>query len=793
MAPRPRFRFPFPEKTACPLRWMLLAAGVAIWPALAVAHEATVCSQDGAVPQGYVPPPVSNGSISLQVDYQGCQFHHTYVKLVPEILWAGRRYGPPKDQLVSFGHFEQTLTAGGRTCGKPTRWQQTLDTDSGLVRCRCDYGDALRVETTVFVPLDQDLVAVHKRLVPGSAAPRSARIDFTYHFSAPGKKDVTPRRVAMREPKAGAAGIEIPYALDGYQACEGMIGLSADGPVTPQIDRQTFCLSAELALDAARPAEITYYLLFADSLDGKDYTARMARMKSLVAAQGYEGLLAAHRAQWARYWADSYVRLPAAERMERAYYTSQYHLRINTTRWSIPVGLFNTHWAGHYFAWDEMFGFLGLASSNHLAISQRVPDFRHQILPVALKRMRHYRMGESYGARYSWQDLEDGGEGTSPGFWQDHVFPMGNVAVSAWYQYLYTGDLKYLEAKSYPIIKECATFYQRNMIYAAPNGQLIFGLCTDLERLGPARLNPFLTSCSAIFSLETAARAAGLLKVDADRAEQWKTIAARLRESLPNDGRQYVPSSPPLELAVVPARAADAAEKDSAGWRNVRPQPGRPEVSVAVLGGLFPYPLFGSDNALQKNAAYWYIGQGSIAGNMYPVGKSICAWYGGWMACALVALGDRDKPAEILSRVADDAGLFHELFEINEPGVAVMHPWFSTGEGNYVYAVNQMLLACREEQIRIAPAVPEAWRDFAFKLPCFGNLLATVAAKDGRLVELTFTPGDPSAMLTRTVIVPQRLLDPQAVSRAAVSSTAVRDGCLRLEVKIQGPTAVLGR
>lgn len=773
----------------------LVPCGLAMFvvPGMAAAHEATVTDQQGAVPDGYVPPPVSNGNLSLPVDYQGGVGQPARGKktLIPmEIVWAGRRYGPPKDRLASFGRFEQELSAGKQQFDKPTSWQQTLNTDAGLVRCRCDYGDAVQVETTVFVPLDQDIVVVHKRLLAKSGGPQSVRIQFKYQFSEPGKDNVPPRRVAMGESKTGTATIDIPYDLDGHQACSGAICLAADGPVSPQIDRQTFRLAADMVLNAEKPAEITFYLMAADSLDGKDYAARLARMKSLVAQQSYAGLLAAHQALWARHWSESYVRLPV-ERMEKAYYTSQYHLRINATRWSIPVGLFNTHWAGHFFAWDEMFGFLALASSNHLAVSQRVPDFRHQILPVAMKRMRHYRMGESYGARYVWQDLEDGAEGTSPGFWQDHVFHMGNVAVSAWYQYLYTGDLKYLEAKSYPIIKECATFYQRNMVYAAPNGQLIFGLCTDLERLGPARLNPFLTSCSAIFSLEAAARAAGLLNVDADRAAQWKAMAAKLRESLPNDGQQYIPSSRPLDLAETPADALP--EQDSAGWKNIRARPGQREVSVAVLGGLFPYPLFGPENALQKNAAYWYVGQGNIAGNMYPVGKSVCAWYGGWMACALVALGDREKPAEILSRVADDAGHFHELFEINEPGVAVMHPWFSTGEGNYVYAVNQMLLHCRDDEIRIAPSVPAAWQDFAYKLPCFGNLLAAVAVKNGRLSELGLTPGDRSTTLKRTIMVPERLLDPQSLNRTAVTSIARRDGCWCLNVTVHGPTRLLDR
>lgn len=60
--------------------------------------------------------------------------------------------------------------------------------------------------------------------------------------------------------------------------------------------------------------------------------------------------------------------------------------------------------------------------------------------------------------------------------------------------------------------------------YAAKSGdKLIIGKCTDIERLGPAVENPFLTSCGAIYNFEIAARAADILGIDAE-------YAAKLRE-----------------------------------------------------------------------------------------------------------------------------------------------------------------------------------------------------------------------------------------------------------------------
>lgn len=743
---------------------ILVALGGPIWLASAgeeSAYQATVSSPDGSLPRGYVPPVLGNGSLCLQVDYQGCQVQRPYAKMIPGILWAGRRYGVPGALLVPFGRFEQVLSFAGQTYKEPSSWTQTLNAKEGLTAGECEYGDRLTVETTAFVHLDKNMVAIRKRFLSKDQAAQTVRMEFKYQFSPPGDANIPPRRMKMR-PKCNAdsASIDIPFQLDGHRECEGAVSLLADGPVKARIGKASFILTADLAVDAAHPKEIMFYLLFADSLDGKDYPARLTQMKSQVETQRFAGLLESHRQAWARYWDESYVRLPDV-RMERAYNISQYHLRTNATQWSFPVALFNTHWAGKFFGWDETFIHLAMASSNHLAISQRVPDFRYATLNKAVERVSHYGRRKSYGARYAWESLEEGSEGSPPGYWIDHVFHMANIAVSSWYQYLYTGDLEYLKITSYPVIKECAAFYVNYMIYDAPDGGLIIGKCTDLERLGPAKINPFLTSCGVIFTLETAAQAAGLLGVDEDLAASWKETAAKLRQSLPHDGERYIPYA------------------------------GCEEASIAVLGGIFPYPVIDASNELQKNAVYGFVREGVRSGNMYHVGASICAWYNAWMATALASLGDKDEPARLLSNTVDGSGCFSEIFEINEEKV-VMRPWFSTAEGNVVYALNQMLLQCREGEILIAPAVPDEWKEFGFKLACFGNLVATASVENGRLVELALIPGDPGKTVKRTLVIPQRLVDGDSINGDLVRSMTVKDGCCRLDVEFKGRRSLLG-
>jgi hypothetical protein len=402
-----------------------------------------------------------------------------------------------------------------------------------------------------------------------------------------------------------------------------------------------------------------------------------------------------------------------------------------------------------------MFCYQALVSSNHRDIARRGPEFRCAGLKTALYRVAHYGKAGTFGARYPWETLEDGAEAAPPGFWMDHVFHMSNIALAAWYQYQYTDDAAYLEKTGYPVVKECARFFLAHMVYASQDGGMFIGKCTDLERLGSAKINPFMTSCGAIYTLESAARAAAVLQTDTEEAAAWQHAAAKLRESLPTEGDRYVPYA------------------------------GCTDESVATLGGLFPYPVFDETNVRQRNAVYHYVKDGRAFGNMYRMGTSVCAWYLGWMAAALAELGDRTEPVKLLDEAAAGAGCFGEMFEINEEKVS-RTPWFSTASGNIVYALNQMLVQNRGERILIAQGVPEAWKDYAFKLACHGDLAVEVEVKGGRLARLTFLPGDASREQRRTLVLPAALVGGVPLAKGIVKSEATQGANRLVALRFKG-------
>jgi hypothetical protein len=243
----------------------------------------SVSGKGNSCPPDYTPPLISNGSLCMLIDYLGGQTPRRYANTTPEIFWAGRRHGRSLGgfayQLISFGHFVQKLSCKGQTCDAPSDWTQTLNTREAVTTCRHNYGGSLAVETTVFVPLSYDVVVVNTKCRPMNNNARTARIEFKYRLPSASRMVVSPEHVKQDET------IELPYQVDGYRRLDGVVLILADKPVQPRVDRPTFTLTADLTLDHSQPAEVTFFLVPADSLDGHDFRERAARLKGMIREQ----------------------------------------------------------------------------------------------------------------------------------------------------------------------------------------------------------------------------------------------------------------------------------------------------------------------------------------------------------------------------------------------------------------------------------------------------------------------------------------------------------------------------
>ena len=577
------------------------------------------CTNRDAENKRYVPPPLGNGDLSFQIDFEGGMGQQEFCGMVPGIHRAGFRYDTYYSELVPFGYFEHTVAG----CGKPTAWKQTLDPECGVCETCCNYRNGIRIESEVFCHLEHNIIAIRKR-ISGEGEIDSR---FTYTLKA--------RRMSVRI--SGA--FRLDYAIDTVGEPAGSIFLlSPEKNETHVIDGHTFELRSS-------GRELTFFLAFGEA------------EAELAGTLGYEGLLKTHLAAWKAFRDDSKIRLPEGRLLEVCR-TAEYHLRISSTKWSIPVGLFPTHWQGRYFGFDEYFAFSGLLLSGHAKEAKKVPLFRHSILPAAMKRAYTYFGKTSTFARYQWETVETPLiEGAPQGFWLEHIFHMAHIGLESRKYYDVTRDRQFLRENGYPVIKACAEFFRIQAACELGDGRVIIGKCVDLERLGPARENAFMTTCGAIATLQAAATSAEELETDPDIIPVWRTLAERLLETLPEENGKYVP------------------------------YPGCAEKSIALLSGVYPYAVLPPDDPKQLAAIRDFCETETSFGNMYPVGKSICARYAGWKSIAFTRLGRKEEARMILEECAADTGCFSELFEIHETG---SHPWFTTAEGVFLEAVMEL-------------------------------------------------------------------------------------------------------
>ncbi|MBR0067199.1 MAG: hypothetical protein IJQ00_06355 [Kiritimatiellae bacterium] len=430
-------------------------------------------------------------------------------------------------------------------------------------------------------------------------------------------------------------------------------------------------------------------------LDGKPY------------AGTYADLAGRHESAWRKYYSASSVQLPDAKLMQLRT-MAEYQLKCNVTRWNLPVGIFKSHWSGNSFAFDELYGVQGLLSAGHFDEAKHVAEFRYKTLGQAKKRGG----GGGRGARWYWECMEDSvREGAPSGHWLDHIFHMSAIAQTCNLAAMYTDDLSFLCEKMYPVMRECARFYRSQCIYDAADGSSFVCKCTDLERLGAAKVRPCMTTCGIIHTFRICAAAADRLGVDAQEAADWREKAARLEKSLPVKYGRSVP-------------AADATEA----------------VSMGTLAGFFPFPIFPRGHKEQTAAVDFFLAQGTKAGNMYKTGKKICPWYAGTMAIAAQRAGRYGKVYPLVMEAASSSGCYGEIWEINEPGVAEFRPWFMTGAGTCLYAINQMLLSERDGECIIGAGVPKEWKDWSFRLPAEGGFEVECVVKGGKVDRLVLRP-----------------------------------------------------
>ena len=646
----------------------------------------------------YSPPILANGDIGMLVDYRNCQFqdnpsyrsiHAVGCGYFPATCRQGRRLGDKS--LVTFGRIEEEVWVNGKPQA-PESWKQFLDIRKAESVVGNAYAGGAAVDSTAFVAQTRPVIAVRK-----SFRGDIEKYVFKWAFKRSGPSGKRPTgvfatmrpgeiawRVDLREKSAGKGKTVDPSVV-------GTLSLRSDSPdVAMSVDGDTLCATV------TRPrGDVAFFVVFADSMDERPESA------DAVAALGWDALKAEHEAAWADFWGDTYVNLPDKD-LERTYYTALYNLKCWSTKWAVPIGILPSHWNGSYFG----FGYNGaaFAAAGHLAEAEKIARFWRSLYGRAKWRAGSDKPGRDVdsGIRYPWMSDEAGGEMCSGGRFLDHHVHQATIPADCWNAYLYNADTNFLREVSYPVIKGCAQYFQQWLVQETRDGRTIIGPVCDLERLPCPARNAFLTTCGAIYDFERAAEAADILGVDADKAPEWRRLAAELRRDLPKKDGRYQPFE------------------------------GCEQISVGTLGGLFPYGVVPVDDPHQLAAVEFFDRNGIVMGNMYNVGTRICTWYAAWTANDFARLGRGDDAVRNLRRANQSVGFFNEIFEINEPAYRSC-PWCQAPQATFIQTVHEMLLRREGDAIRVAPAVPKEWTDYSFRLRAPGGVVVDAKCVGGKL------------------------------------------------------------
>ena len=438
-------------------------------------------------------------------------------------------------------------------------------------------------------------------------------------------------------------------------------------------------------------------------------------------AAGFEKLFEEHKAWWISFWNKSSIRIPN-ETLERQWYLEMYKFGSAARIDAPPIAL-----QGPWTADDGL-------------IPPWKGDYHHDLnteLSYWPAYTGNHLEGEEGYINWLWKTMANAREWTNrffelPGLNVPMTADLNQQQIGGWHQYThsattagwlahhfylhwrYTMNEDFLREKAYPWLKETAIFLEA-VTEKEPNGKRLLPLSSSPE-INDNRLEAWFPSITNYdlalirFTFEKSTELAEILGKE-DEAAHWRSL-----------------------LSEMPDFSLD------------------PQLKCLLVAKNYPLPFshrhFSHLMAIhplgliqwEKGAEHREI----IKSSMSELEKLGTEWWTGysfsWLA-SLAARGRDGQKAEKALEIFATAFCLRNSFHCNGDQSGKGYSKFSyrpfTLEGNFAAAagLNEMLLQSYSGTIRIFPAIPDGWKDVAFKtLRAEGAFLISAERKAG-LVE----------------------------------------------------------
>lgn len=432
---------------------------------------------------------------------------------------------------------------------------------------------------------------------------------------------------------------------------------------------------------------------------------------------GYEAVLGRHEDWWHSFWEKSFIELND-KFLENLWYLELY-LLASTSRGKIAPGLYGLWgipevpgWHGCYTGDINMqMTYWPIFSSNHIELGEPFFETFFKMLPKVKEETKDLYGID--GAKYPVDCIEDGREFTSS-YYRYIQCTSAFYAQLFWWRYLYTGDKDFLRNIAYPVMKECATFYQNYMEKDEFGRYYIYPSFSPEQ--GPEwTKNPTIDLALIKYLLRATIEASTILGIDEEKRVLWLEILKNFPDYPIKNGNlldsEYADihtslAHPSLLSPVFPAGEIDKGhqffdiakktleEVPSRTWR-------RSLRSDFTWDDSFSWPW------LACIAARLGLGDKALYFLSYLIRQHLKS--NGLFSMWTSVLLDKEEFPEELNK-----SWFYPYTSTTYQGRELQGAFIESGSG-FITAINEMLLQSHDGIIRVFPAIPKVWTFVRFK------------------------------------------------------------------------------
>lgn len=645
---------------------------------------------------------------------------------------AGRRINIPNAPLVRFGQLKRTLIVGDQP-SQADRYEQELVPSSGILLSRNEH-ELIEENTTSFVCLESNSAAFRTTLTNTSDRPISGKFVVDYRFGD-WEGSLPPNAILHVNPLPQLNGVQMSFEVDKKHL--GALDLFCSEPVDIETGNQSFSLAKSYELAPGESCSVDFLFGIGDRL----------RFRYTPHGFSFDELLRQQERAWGEFHGASVVELGSPE-LEALRLMCMYDMRCNSTPWSIPPVVSPAAWEGRTFH-DELYPFLGLLSGGHVDLAKKIPFYRLHTLPQAMARSA-FR-----GAKYAWESLEDGGDGSPYGPWIEEHFHMGQFAEAAWQLCLYS-DNPDLKNEFYPMLREIADYYLLNLVEW--NDEIAWiRACTDYDETIYPVENGIYTACAAIRSMELALRVGEELGESERKLAPWREISAKLRRNLPG--------------------ANEERYKTAAGATHHH---------IAEIGPIFPFRTDqGTTRAAYTLDSFCQAARtdaGLQPGDLPGYVGNRWLWSTSHASTAYSILNNPDRAYDLLENApaAVGPGMIPAEQVFLSGGMSI--PFFTTGAGGYLFALHNLFVQVTDDGVTRLSALPSELSNVSYEnLPGAQGVRYSAKADGGRVTALVI---DAPSDRVIEVIASERLLSEEITRWETVREWRKGDGFYHLTLAL---------